>query len=95
MPRLCRFRAKTKGKVERSSATCARAFTCRWQASSILKDSKSIVIRPTHEDLLLMLEAAQRQGRYRQAMHRAVNVHKLLIICVTESDTGRTTRLCA
>jgi DNA replication protein DnaC len=27
-----------------------------------------------------MLEAAQRQGRYRQAMHRAVNAYKLLII---------------
>jgi DNA replication protein DnaC len=31
-------------------------------------------------DLVLMLEAAQRQGRYRQAMHRAVNAYKLLII---------------
>ena len=30
-------------------------------------------------DLTLMLEAAQRQGRYRQAMHGAVNVYKLLI----------------
>jgi DNA replication protein DnaC len=30
-------------------------------------------------DLVLMLEAAQRQGRYRQAMHRAV-AYKLLII---------------
>ncbi len=27
-----------------------------------------------------MLEAAQRQGRYRQAMHRAVNAYKVLII---------------
>ena len=27
-------------------------------------------------DLVLMLEAAQRQGRYRQAMHRAVNPYK-------------------
>src|SRR5712671_6033877 len=31
-------------------------------------------------DLVLMLEVAQRQGRYRQAMHRAVNAYKLLII---------------
>jgi DNA replication protein DnaC len=31
-------------------------------------------------DLVLMLEAAQRQGRYRQAMHRAVNAYKLLIV---------------
>jgi DNA replication protein DnaC len=31
-------------------------------------------------DLVLMLEAAQRQGRYRQAMHRAVNAYRLLII---------------
>ena len=31
-------------------------------------------------DLVLMLEAAQRQDRYRQAMHRAVNAYKLLII---------------
>ena len=29
---------------------------------------------------VLMLEAAQRQGRYRQVMHRAVNAYKLLII---------------
>jgi DNA replication protein DnaC len=27
-----------------------------------------------------MLEAAQRQGRYREVMHRAVNAYKLLII---------------
>jgi len=27
-----------------------------------------------------MLEAAQRQGRYRQVMHRAVNAYKLLIV---------------
>jgi DNA replication protein DnaC len=27
-----------------------------------------------------MLEAAQRQGRYRQFMHRAVNAYRLLII---------------
>jgi DNA replication protein DnaC len=27
-----------------------------------------------------MLEAAQRQGRYRQAVHRAVNAYKLLVI---------------
>ena len=31
-------------------------------------------------DLVLMLEAAQRQGRYRQVMHRAVNAYRLLII---------------
>jgi len=31
-------------------------------------------------DLVLMLEAAQRQGRYRQVIHRAVNAYKLLII---------------
>ena len=31
-------------------------------------------------DLVLMLEAAQRQGRYRAVMHRAVNAYKLLII---------------
>jgi DNA replication protein DnaC len=31
-------------------------------------------------DLVLMLEAAQRQGRYRQAMHRAVNAYRLLIV---------------
>jgi DNA replication protein DnaC len=29
-------------------------------------------------DLVLMLEAAQRQGRYRQVMHRAVNAYRLL-----------------
>jgi DNA replication protein DnaC len=31
-------------------------------------------------DLVLMLEAAQRQGRYREIMHRAVNAYKLLIV---------------
>jgi DNA replication protein DnaC len=31
-------------------------------------------------DLVLMLEAAQRQGRYREVMHRAVNACKLLIL---------------
>jgi DNA replication protein DnaC len=31
-------------------------------------------------DLVLMLEAAQRQGRYRQVMHRTVNAYRLLII---------------
>jgi DNA replication protein DnaC len=31
-------------------------------------------------DLVLTPEAAQRQGRYRHAMHRAVNAYKLLII---------------
>jgi DNA replication protein DnaC len=31
-------------------------------------------------DLVLMLEAAQRQGRYRQPMHHAVNAYRLLII---------------
>ncbi len=31
-------------------------------------------------DLILMLETAQRQGRIKEAMHRAVNLYKLLII---------------
>jgi len=31
-------------------------------------------------DLVLMLEAAQRLGRYRHSMHRAINAYKLLII---------------
>jgi len=31
-------------------------------------------------DLMLMLEAAQRQGRYREVMHRAINAYKLLVI---------------
>jgi DNA replication protein DnaC len=31
-------------------------------------------------DLVLMLEAAQRQGRYREVMHRAVNAYRLLIL---------------
>jgi len=31
-------------------------------------------------ELVLMLEAAQRQGRYREVMHRTVNAYKLLII---------------
>jgi DNA replication protein DnaC len=34
----------------------------------------------TAADLVLMLEAAQRQGRYREVMHRAVNAYKLLVI---------------
>src|SRR5260221_11346553 len=31
-------------------------------------------------DLVLMLEAAQRQGRYREVMHRAINAYKLLVV---------------
>lgn len=31
-------------------------------------------------DLMLMLEAAQRQGRYSEVMHRAINAYKLLVI---------------
>ena len=31
-------------------------------------------------DLVLMLEAAQRQGRYREVMRRAINAYKLLVI---------------
>ncbi len=34
----------------------------------------------TAADVVLMLEAAHRQGHYRQAMHRAVNAYRLLII---------------
>ncbi len=30
--------------------------------------------------MVLMLEAAQRQSRYREVMHRAVNAYKLLIV---------------
>jgi DNA replication protein DnaC len=30
--------------------------------------------------LVLMLEAAQRQGRYRKIMHRAINAYKLLVV---------------
>ena len=31
-------------------------------------------------DLVLMLEAAQRQGRYREVLHRAINASRLLIV---------------
>ena len=34
----------------------------------------------TAADLVLTLETAQRQGRIKEAMHRAINVYKLLII---------------
>jgi DNA replication protein DnaC len=34
----------------------------------------------TAADLMLMLETAQRQGKLKEAMHRAVNVYKLLIV---------------
>jgi DNA replication protein DnaC len=34
----------------------------------------------TAADLVVMLEAAQRQGRWKEALHRLVNIHKLLII---------------
>jgi DNA replication protein DnaC len=34
----------------------------------------------TAADLVLMLEVAQRQGKLKEAMHRAVNVYKLLIV---------------
>jgi hypothetical protein len=36
-----------------------------------------------------MLEAAQRQGRYREVMHRAINAYKLLIIDETRADEPR------
>jgi DNA replication protein DnaC len=29
---------------------------------------------------VLTLEAAQRQGRYRQVLHRAINAYKLVVI---------------
>ena len=38
--------------------------------------------------MVLMLEAAQRQGRYRQSMHRAVNAYKLLIIALDHGFFG-------
>jgi len=31
-------------------------------------------------DLVLLLESAQRQGRWKEVLHRAVNVYKLLIV---------------
>ena len=31
-------------------------------------------------DLVMTLEAAQRQGRLKEAMHRTINVHKLLVV---------------
>ena len=34
----------------------------------------------TAADLVLMLETAQRQGKLREVMHRAVNIHRLLIV---------------
>lgn len=34
----------------------------------------------TAADLVVLLAAAQRQGRWKEALHRLVNVHKLLII---------------
>ena len=34
----------------------------------------------TAADLVLMLEAAQRQGRYRHVMHRAINAYKVLVL---------------
>jgi IstB-like ATP binding protein len=34
----------------------------------------------TTADLVLMLEAAQRQGRYREVMHHAVSGYRLLIV---------------
>jgi transposase len=40
VPRLCRpYRGRPRARLSASSATCARAFTCRWPASSILKGS--------------------------------------------------------
>ena len=34
----------------------------------------------TAADLVLLLETAQRQGRLKEVLHRAVNVYRLLII---------------
>src|SRR3546814_10015059 len=42
--------------------------------------SSDLVRFTTAADLVLMLETAQRQGKLKEAMHRAVNVYKLLIV---------------
>lgn len=34
----------------------------------------------TAADLVLLLEAAQRQGRLKEVLHRAVNIYRLLIV---------------
>jgi len=49
-------------------------------ALGYLATQKGYKTRFFSADLVLMLEAAQRQGRYRQVMHRAVNAYKVLII---------------
>ena len=38
---------------------------------------------------VLMPEAAQRQGRYREVMHRAINAYKLLVVDeISKADPG-------
>ena len=49
-------------------------------ALGYLATQKGYKTRFFSADLVLMLEAAQRQGRYRQVMHRAVNAYKVLIV---------------
>ena len=47
VPRLCQpYRPRTKARSNASSATCGRASTCRWRASSAPKDSRSIAKPP-------------------------------------------------
>jgi DNA replication protein DnaC len=50
-------------------------------ALGYLATQKGLKVRfTTAADLVLTLETAQRQGRWKEAMHRTVNVYKLLII---------------
>lgn len=50
-------------------------------ALGYLATQKGLKVRfTTAADLVLMLETAQRQGRWKEALHRAVNLYRLLII---------------
>jgi hypothetical protein len=56
----------------------------RWECADIPPDKHPLLLYyhplTLSAELVLMLEAAQRQGRYREVMHRAVNAYKLLIL---------------
>ena len=51
-----------------------------WRLGHLATQRAMKVRFTTAADLVLMLEAAQRQGKLKEAMHRAVNVYKLLIV---------------
>jgi hypothetical protein len=46
----------------------------------------------TAADLVMTLETAQRQGRWKETMHRAVSVYKLLIMPLAREQANLSSR---